>query len=487
MAILQDLQPRDVFHYFEEISAVPRPSGYPEAIGDYCEAFAKEHALRCVRDAHGNVVLFKDGDSAKEPVILQGHLDMVCVSEPDVEINFRTDALPLATDGKYVFCNGTSLGADDGIAVAMILAVLASDTRDLPPIEAVFTMDEETSMVGAAGLDVSVLRGRRMINLDSEAEGTFWVSCAGGVRALVTREVQTERYQDAYAYVKLSGLRGGHSGTEIDKGRLNAVVCMAQCLQEVPGLRLCCMSGGTVDNAIPSECFAVFAGSIYALGNAFRAHKEAWQETEPDMEVGFLPPSKSLWPYSIPSDLSRQLFAGPSSSRLLTEESTRDVLRLLTALPNGVQAYSREIEGFVETSLNLGVCRVDATGAELHYSLRSGVDAERDALVERVKKITAENGGKCETSGAYPAWQYRENSPLRDTAVRAFEARFGYTPKIEGIHAGLECGLFSGKIADLDCISLGPDIFDIHSTKERLSVSSAARTYALLWDVLKQL
>ena len=466
MGILENLQPQDVFHYFEQISAVPRPSGHPQAIGDYCEAFANVHGLRCIRDAFGNVVIFKDGDPRKEPVILQGHLDMVCVAEPDVQIDFCRDALPLATDGEYVFSKATSLGADDGIAVAMILALLASDTSDLPPIEAVFTMDEETSMLGAAGLDVSVLRGRRMLNLDSEADDTFWISCAGGERAHVTRPVEAQASAGKITLAKLTGFLGGHSGTEIDKGRLNAVRCMVQLLQKVPDVCLCSLTGGKVDNAIPAECTAVFSGSVSALENAFRSLNIVWQQTEPGVRLDV---------------------ASASADRLLTAQSTQDVLRLISALPNGVQSYSREIEGFVETSLNLGVCRVDTDGAALHYSVRSGVDAERDALSERVKKIAAENGGKCETSGAYPAWQFRRDSPLRDAAMRAYNTRFGKMPKIEGIHAGLECGLFSGKIPDLDCISLGPDIFDVHSPKERLSVASAARTYALLQDILKAL
>ena len=466
MQILKGLQPQEVFHFFEQISAVPRPSGYPTAIGDYCEAFAEEHGLRYLRDGYGNVVSFKDGDPGKEPVILQGHLDMVCVSDPDVRIDFGSDALPLATDGEFVFCEGTSLGADDGIAVAMILALLASDTQSLPPIEAVFTMDEETSMRGAAEMDVSVLRGRRMINLDSEAEGTFWVSCAGGERVRVTRDVQTEPYAGDCVRVELSGFLGGHSGTEIDKGRHNAVLCMAELLRAVPNVQIGSLCGGKVDNAIPSQCSAVVAGDIRALKSAFQTRAAVWCETEPDVRLDVV---------------------STDAERLLTKESTQDALRLLTALPNGVQGWSREIEGFVETSLNLGVCRTDADGVELHYSVRSGVDEKRDALVERVKKTAAENGGKCETSGAYPAWQFRKDSPLRDAAVRAYEARFGQKPKIEGIHAGLECGLFSGKLPDLDCISLGPDIFDIHSPKERLSVPSAERVYMLLWDLLKRL
>ncbi|MBQ7541170.1 MAG: aminoacyl-histidine dipeptidase [Clostridia bacterium] len=466
MRVLQGLEPTEVFRYFEQICAIPHPSGHPRQIGDFCARFAEAHGLRYIRDGFGNLIIFKDGDPNKAPVILQGHLDMVCVKEPDVQIDFLRDGLPLCTDGEFIFSRGTSLGADDGIAVAMILAILAADTKDLPPIEAVFTMDEETSMRGAAGLDVSVLRGRRMINLDSEAEGVLWVSCAGGERVTIRMQTETEAASAPCFAAELTGLCGGHSGTEIDKGRQNAVLATAKLLRSVPQLRLCSLSGGKVDNAIPAECTAVFCGSPDALRSAFEHARCAWEDTEPNARLSVRPTD-----------------AQPA----LNSQNTAAVLDLLDALPNGVQAFSREIEGLVETSLNLGVCRIGRDGAELHYSVRSSVDAAREALVKRITETAASFGASSRTSGGYPAWQYRKDSPLRETAVQAFTALTGRAPSVEAIHAGLECGLFCGKLPDLDCISMGPDIFDIHSPSERLSAASVARTYALVWDILKRL
>ena len=465
MGVFSALEPKHVFRYFEEICAIPHGSGDGQAIGDYCERFAAAHRLRCLRDAYGNVVIFKNGHPRKAPILLQGHLDMVCVCEPDVQIDFLRDGLPVATDGEYVFARGTSLGADDGIAVAMILALLDQNDADVPPIEAVFTMDEETSMRGASGLDVSCLTAKRMLNLDSEAEGTFWVSCAGGERVTITLPLQYARESAACLSLRLTGLAGGHSGTEIDKGRRNAVCCMAQLLQNC-GAQLVSLSGGKVDNAIPAECEAVALADKDAVRSAFDTLYPQWVSAEPQiaLTIGAAEPSVPL-----------------------TKDSSRTVLALIDALPCGVQAWSRDIENFVETSLNLGVCTVESGSAALRYSVRSSVDASRQALVRRLTEIAAQFGASASASGAYPAWQYRKDSPLRETAARVWQDQFGVLPKIEAIHAGLECGVFAGKIDGLDCISMGPDILDIHSPLERLSVASTARTFAFVQSLLHAL
>ena len=280
MGILDGLEPKDVLYYFEQICAVPHPSGHPEQIGDYCADFAAAHALRCLRDKAGNVVIFKGGDESKEPVILQAHLDMVCVKEDGVQIDFLHDGLSIYTDGEYIRACGTSLGADDGIGAAMILAVLAADLPDLPPIEAVFTFDEETGMFGAAGLDASVLRGRRMINLDTELEDVIYVACAGGERVTITHDADTAPTGAPCLRACLSGFAGGHSGTEIGTGRQNAVRCMAKVLLETPDVRLCSLSGGEIDNAIPSACTAVFCGSKDAFLDAWRRTETALRDCE---------------------------------------------------------------------------------------------------------------------------------------------------------------------------------------------------------------
>ena len=467
MSVLNELKPKEVFRYFEEICAIPHGSGNLKAIGDYCERFARTHGLRCVRDECGNVVLFKDGDPGKEPVILQGHLDMVCVKEPGSAHDFLHDPLPIATDGAYVFSRGTTLGGDDGIALAMILAILADDSLHTPPIEAVFTADEETSMLGVLGLDTSVLQGKRMLNLDSETEGAFCVSCAGGARVVIRKAVQTEENTAPCTRVTLTGLAGGHSGTEIHKGHLNAIRTLAGLLIAVTDVRLVSLTGGKVDNAIPDTCSAVFAGDAAFLQKAFDALRPHWQKAEPDIRLGLEP--------------------APQADTCLTAQSTAAVLALIAQVQDGVQEMSREMDNFVQTSLNLGRCTVDAGGAELHHCLRSSVDAELQELIGSLKKRAAKHGAVAEAGDAYPAWQYRVDSPLRELAVEMFQKQYGKKPAVEAIHAGLECGIFAGKIPGLDCISMGPDILDIHSPQERLSVASTERTYRLVCSILENM
>ena len=467
MSVLCELEPKAVFHYFEEICAIPHGSGNLQAIGDYCERFAHEHGLRVVRDEYGNVVLFKDGDKSRDPVILQGHLDMVCVKDPDSTHDFLRDPLPIATDGKYVFSRGTTLGGDDGIAVAMILAILADDTLHTPPIEAVFTADEETSMLGVLGLDTSVLHGKRMLNLDSETEGSFCVSCAGGARVIIRQPVQTEPNTSVCTRAVLSGLVGGHSGTEIHKGHLNAIRLLTQLLVCVADVRLVSLAGGKVDNAIPDMCEAVFTGDASALRHAFDALLAHLKQAEPNIRLTLEP--------------------AVTANSALTAQSTAAVLALVAQLPDGVQEMCADMDNFVQTSLNLGRCRVDASGAELHHCLRSSVDQELQELIRSMTHRAEKHGATAEAGNAYPAWQYRADSPLRALAVELYTRQYGAAPAVEAIHAGLECGIFAGKIQDLDCISMGPDILDIHSPQERLSVASTERTYKLVCSILEKL
>lgn len=466
MGVFDGLEPKDVLYYFEQICAIPHPSGHPDRIGEYCASFAKAHDLRYLRDTAGNVVIFKDGNADKAPVILQGHLDMVCVKDDGVQIDFLHDALPVYTDGHLIRSRGTSLGADDGIGAAMILAVLAADLPDLPPIEAVLTMDEETGMFGAAALDASVLRGKRMINLDTEIEDVIYVACAGGERVTIKQMPETSGIDSACLRVSLTGFAGGHSGTEIGTGKLNAIRETARLLRDIPDCRLVSLCGGEVDNAIANACTAVFCADVDAWMRVWSKYKAEILRSEPNAAL---------------------TVTETSAVSALTAKQSREVLDLICALPNGVQKWSEEIENFVETSLNLGRCRVGAQGTELHYSVRSSVDAAKEALVESMRKTAESYGASFEMSGAYPAWQYRKDSPLRDAAVRAYKTVLGKTPQTLAIHAGLECGLFCGKIADLDCISIGPDIEKIHSPQECLDTRSAARMYKVLLEMLRNL
>ena len=458
--------------FFRALCAIPHGSGNTEQISAYCETFAKDRSLRCIRESCGNVIIFKDGtgDPDAAPVILQGHLDMVCAAKPGAVIDFSTEGLTLRQDGDFLSAEGTSLGGDDGIAVAYALAILDSDTLIHPPLEVVFTVDEETGMNGAAALDMSPLRGKLLINVDSEEEGTLLTSCAGGARADLSWSGEREALTDNAALrVTLSGFLGGHSGTEIDKARQNAVLVLAKLLSAAGARRLSSVCGGTADNAIPAEASTILPGGV-SLAETIAAAFDA-------MKATFLPEEQSA-----------KLTVEPTTATdAFTADSTARLLDLLCGVPNGVISMSADVPGLVQTSLNLGVLTTEGNRVTSSHALRSSVDAEKTALIDRLTSYAAAHGAACRTHSAYPAWEFRPQSRLRDAFCDAYAALYGKPLRLSAIHAGLECGIFCGKLPGLDCVSMGPDIFDIHSPKERLSLSSAERTFRLLCDVLKRL
>lgn len=470
MSKLTGLQPTRVFHYFEEIAAIPHGSGNTAAISDYCAAFAKEHGLACVQDSLGNVIIKKPATAGYEDhpvVILQGHLDMVCEKTSDCTINFEKDGLELAVDGDWVFANGTTLGGDDGIAVAMTLAILEADDLPHPPLEALLTVDEEIGLLGAAGMDGAHLDGRLLINIDSEDEGVLTVSCAGGVRADVT--LPTEWMNNSWNTYKITvnGLQGGHSGVEIDKGRLNSNIVMGQFLDTLETYRIVSVDGGQKDNAIPRQTTCVLAATkdITPLGEAFtQAHRV---DGDPDLTV------------TVEHTIAE--------NHTLTDESTRRIVDFLMTVPNGIVSMSEEIDGLVQTSLNLGVLKTEGDAVKAGFALRSSVNAEKYALLDRVRAVAESCGGKCESSGDYPAWEYNKESRLRDTMCAVWERLYGAQAKVIAIHAGLECGFLCEKLSGLDAVSIGPDMRDIHTCRERLSISSVERVYRYVCEVLKSL
>ncbi len=470
MKKLTGLQPARVFHYFEEIAAIPHGSGNTAAISDYCVAFAKAHGLAVTQDKLGNVIIKKPATAGYEEhpaVILQGHLDMVCEKAPDCAIDFEKDGLDLAVDGDWLFANGTTLGGDDGIAVAMALAILESDDLPHPPLEVLFTVDEEIGLLGAAGLDGAPLDGRLLINIDSEDEGVLTVSCAGGVHADVTLPIERiDNTRNTYK-ITVDGLQGGHSGVEIDKGRLNANIVMGQFLSSLENYRIVRIEGGQKDNVIPRRTTCVLAATtdITKLGEDFaREHR-----VEGD------------------SDLTVTVEHAIAENYTLTDESTRRIVEFLTTVPNGIIAMSEEIDGLVQTSLNLGVLKTEGDVIKAGFGLRSSVNAEKVALLDRVKAVAEACGGRCESSGDYPAWEYQPNSRLRDTMCAVWERLYDAQAKVIAIHAGLECGFLCEKLAGLDAVSIGPDMQDIHTCRERLSVSSVERVYRYVCEVLKSL
>ena len=468
MGKLTHLHPQRVFHYFEEICGIPHGSGDTARISDYCVAFAKYHGLWYRQDALGNVLIKKPatpGYESHPAVILQGHLDMVCEKDPDCLIDFATDGLDVDLDGDWVFAHGTTLGGDDGVAVAMGLAVLESTDLCHPALEVLFTIDEETGMDGAVGLDASDMEGRTLINIDSEEEGVLTVSCAGGAKAEIALPLTYEPMQLPAYQVTLSGLQGGHSGVEIDRGRLNANVTMGQFLKTLV-CGIVSVDGGQKDNAIPVLCQAVITCSQDPALLAEAFVKANRPDTDPNLTITITP---------------------ATADRVLTADSIARVVEFLTTVPNGIQSMSADIEGLVQTSLNLGILTTEEDTLNACFAVRSSKNEEKVALLAKLEEVAQRFGGSCATHGHYPAWEYRKDSRLRDTMCRVWESQTGNAPTVLAIHAGLECGLFCEKLPGLDAVSIGPDMQAIHTSRERLSVSSTARVYEYLCGVLKEL
>lgn len=478
MAILEHLEPRGVFRFFEEMCAIPHGSANTKAVSDWLMAFARERGLEAYQDQLNNVIIIKEATAGYEnapAVILQGHMDMVCEKAPDCEKDMEKEGLDLAVDGDTVYARGTTLGGDDGIAVAMALALLDADDIPHPRLEAVFTVDEEIGMLGAVGMeDVSMLRGRRMLNLDSEVEGVFTVSCAGGNLTKCTLPVRRETFGAEFLTVTVGGLRGGHSGVEIDKGLGNACMllgCVLTACGRETALRLVSVSGGLKDNAIPREASAVVAAAdareIRAVCARLDAElKNEYRTTDPEVFVSVRDGGAGL-----PMD----------------EDSTRRILAFLTCAPNGIQAMSADIPSLVQTSLNLGILTTGDETVDASFCVRSSVDSQKQMLVERLECLTETLGGSVGVFGDYSGWEYRSDSPLRELLVEVFTEQYGHAPKIEAIHAGVECGIFAGKLPGLDCVSMGPDLTEIHTCRERLHIASVQRLWAMVLETLKRM
>ncbi|MDD7641589.1 MAG: aminoacyl-histidine dipeptidase [bacterium] len=479
MAVLEHLEPKKVFHYFEEICNIPHPSYKEKKISDYLVNFAKEHGLEHYQDDLYNVVMIAPataGYENEEPVILQGHMDMVCEKAPGVEIDFENEGLKLLIDGDYVTADGTTLGGDDGIAIAYALAILDSPEIAHPRLEVIITVSEEVGMEGATGIDLSMLQGHKVLNLDSEAEGVMTVSCAGGNSSICHIPMNYEAAQGTPLTVAVKGLKGGHSGVEIDKGRANANLVMGRLLLTLDqaGLEygIASMAGGAKQNAIPREATAAIvtapekkAAVISCLQETIAQIKKEYATTDPDLTL----------------EVSEQAEA----AQVLTKESKDKAVLLLNNLPGGIQAMSADIEGLVETSLNMGVVVLDEKELRMEFAVRSSLITARDAVTARIRNMVEFVGGTLDVNGIYPAWEYKKDSVMREDAARIFEQMYGKAPKIEAIHAGLECGILAGKIKDLDGISIGPDMIGIHTFEEKLSISSTKRVYEFVLEVLK--
>ena len=475
---LSGLEPKSVFTYFEKLCSVPHGSGNTKLISDYIVSFAKENSIRYVQDNMNNVLLFGEGTCGMEnhePVIIQGHMDMVCDKDADCPIDMDKEGLDITHDGEWVFAKGTTLGGDNGIAVAYAMALLADKSIPHPPLEVILTVDEETGMYGAGAIDLSSLKGRKMLNLDCEEEGIFTVSCAGGARANLHLPVTRRAVYGPCVKLTVEGLQGGHSGVEIHKNRANANKVMGEFLSRVQTLMPVCITklqGGAKDNAIPHSCEA----TLVALGMYIERINEVAAQLQKEIREQ----------YDEPNAIIRGDDVDALGGNALTTECSAKVIALLNAAPNGIAAWSKDIDGLVQTSLNLGVVTLDEE-LSLSWALRSSVNAERDALAEKLKALADFHDARLEVSGTYPAWEYKKDSVLRDTMIKTYTKMYGKTPDVVAIHAGLECGLLSEKLPGLDCVAIGPDMQDIHTSRERLNIASTKRTWEFIQAVLKAL
>ena len=480
MNFTENCRPLSVFRFFELLSSVPHGSGNTKAISDICVDFAKKRGLEYYQDELNNVIIYKKGSSGKEnaaPVIIQGHLDMVCAKNPDDPKDMSKEPIKLVIDGEYLRADNTSLGGDDTIAVATALAILDDDTLSHPPIEAVFTTDEETGMYGALGLDASRLKGKRMLNIDSDEEGVFTVGCAGGMRTNCEIPVTREKFGDGLAAytVMIFGLLGGHSGGEIDKERGSANKLMGRFLYNAAvnmPMRLISLEGGTFDNVICVKTTATVAVSeldadrFEALALSYdKIYKNELLTSDPGVTLTF--------------------DRADCKESTVTLPDTQKVLKALYILPYGVQNMSMDIKGLVQTSLNLGILKLTENSLKYSFLIRSSVATQKNELYERVKTVTELFGGTIKKHSDYPEWAYKKVSPLRDAALEAYRRVYGGEAVITATHGGLECGFFASKIPGLDCISYGPELHDIHSERERLGIPSVGRIYDLTCRILE--
>ena len=478
MKISYDKETEAVFGYFNEICSIPRGSGNMQKICDYCVEFAEKNGLDVIHDEAQNVVIYKPGTKGyenAEPVILQGHLDMVCQKEESLDFDFLKDPIEAYPDGDFIKAKGTTLGADNGIAVAMIMAVLASRDLPHPPIEAVFTTDEEIGMIGAKKLDASVLKGRKLINLDSEEANILTVSCAGGSDFCLNMPIEKKSASGTMVLLEIDGLKGGHSGTDIDKGRINAALLAGRLLYQLgksAEFDIISLNGGSKANAIPFYCKAELLcddgeNLRKSIEDCFAGIKDEITAREKDC-------------------LIRPSVKESGNFEVFTKSSRDKLLYMLMTTPDGVTGMSAEIEGLVETSLNLGILSTGADSVTMQYALRSNKASALTFLEERMSVFASHNGCRFEISGQYAPWEFKKESRLQELYAEAFYEKYGHAPKIAAIHAGLECAVFAQKIKDSDCISIGPDMFDVHTVRERLSISSAKETFGLLCKILEK-
>ena len=513
MSVLDRLEPKPVFSYFEQIAGIPHGSGNTGAISDYIVSFAEDHDLEYIRDDLGNVIIKKPaypGHENSAPVILQGHIDMVCEKVAGCDIDMEKEPIRLLCDGETVTADGTTLGGDDGIAVVYMLAILEADDIEHPPIEAVFTVDEEIGMLGAAAMDMSVLEGRRLLNIDSEEEGILLCGCAGG--ATVTASLPVSRASggdcdrtsgavvvsdqaaggaDAGTACQMlrlvvDGLIGGHSGNEIYKRGANAIMLLGRVLNkldETQDIGLISVNGGGKDNVIPVSAEAIITGIADNIRKTAKecesVFRNEYKAVDPDFSVRVEPADAG----DSDQNISIEEITGYT---FMDDASKKRIIKTLSELPNGIQRMNPEMPEQVQTSLNIGILKTTEDGVEIGALVRSDVDAEKHEVVGKLDSIVSENGGSFKVESEYPGWQYHGKSEFLELMKAVFTDVYGYEPKVETIHAGVECGYFTAGIEGVDIVSIGPDLKDIHTPSESMDIKSVQRTWKYVLEVLKK-
>lgn len=478
---IKGYQPEALFHFFEDISAIPRSSRKEAGVTEYLEAFAKKRGLFFYTDAMHNVIIKKPAQNAPQdtpPVMLQGHTDMVCEKRPDVAHDFDTEGIDLIVEDGVLRANGTTLGGDNGVAVALMLAVLADDTISHPPLECVFTTQEEIGLNGARELDKSLLASRRMINLDSEEEGVATVSCAGGVRIECTKELNRSASFGTLLTFTISGLRGGHSGADIHKERANALVLAARAAHKIAArtdARLVFFSGGNKDNAIPRDAsFTLLIDRSHA-GEAADIARGCIEEFHREIDA------------DEPSFKAEVTVEETEETACVDSMQTKEVLNLLFLAPNGIIKRNYQMDDFVVTSTNLGIVRTGDNRLSVTFAPRSSMDSQLAYMKERFVQLCDLFGFSYEFIGEYMGWNFAADSPLREVFRESYRRLFHEELKIESIHAGLECGLFCSAIKGMDAIAVGPAIYECHTPNEHMPLASFEKFYIFLSDVLAKL
>ena len=478
---LQKIDYKNVFHYFEEISKIPRGSGDNQRISDYLVEFAKEHNLPFIQDDFLNVIITREATPGYEdcaPVIVQGHMDMVCEKTPESTHDFTTDGLELIVEEDWLHANNTTLGGDDGIAVAYGLALLADPDLKSPKLEVVITTDEETGMFGAKGLDTSVLTAKYLINVDSEEEDSVLTSCAGGLTGTASLPIHRIEAEGVLVNLSVSGLKGGHSGCEIQNHRTNANKLLGRFLFDLRNTVDYCLvsvEGGSKDNVITKEAYA----ELVIAKDAIKAFED---------EVSRIAKIYQLELKSSEPELkAATVIKEEGTAEVLDPISFEKFLFLLMNAPYGVQSMSADIEGLVETSLNLGILKVEDTEATYCFSIRSSISSAKHALSDRLEYLANFLGADYTVRGEYPAWEFRKESKLRDLYCKVYHEVTDKEIRVEAIHAGLECGLFFEKFDDCDMISIGPNMSGIHTPTEKLNIPSTIRVYKMVEKTLERM